>query len=267
MTTRDPFTRRALRAFRRRLGLPWRPTDVDGCLLWLRASSGVSTTFGLVTRWRDRARGNAMESRGALDAPAFIARAPAFNDHPAIRFGGTGERLESARGIRQPLVERGLSVFAVISPRAPGSIEAELLRWSGWTADVGIALDARSRFVGRIETRHDSGVHLLRGRPYLIGLTFEGTTATLWVNRARARTIRDVATCETGVEAPARICLGAERAGFRADVGEVVVYDHALSQEELDALSAGLLLHYGFLGPRWLDLPRTRAVLLGERRS
>jgi len=190
-----------------------------------------------------------MESGPGCDFPLFVPCSPSLNQRPSIRFGGTGERLESRRGIPQPLRWRGFSVFVVLSPSTVGPREADFLRWSGWTADVGIDLDARNGLHARVETRYDSGVRLLPGRPYLVGIVFRSTEVTLHVSGSVARRIDDVRVFDTGVEAPALLRIGGEPGRFRGELGDVVIYDRALSAVEIDALNAGMLAHYRLGAP------------------
>src|SRR5262245_33738481 len=104
--------RTAVRLF----GSQWRPTDLPGCVLWLRPGKKTTIHYGLVTRWRNVVDGSDAVAPAPLGSPVYIARSASLNGRPAVRFDGRGEKLEMLTGVRVPFEPKGFSVFAILSP-------------------------------------------------------------------------------------------------------------------------------------------------------
>lgn len=73
----------------------WLPTDVAGCILWLRSDLGITKDGGnLVSAWADQSDGgnNAIQNTAA-DKPTWAANIRA--GHPALLFNGTESHMSA----------------------------------------------------------------------------------------------------------------------------------------------------------------------------
>ena len=68
------------------VGLLWKPTDIPGCLLWLRPSRGVTKSGSLVSKWADQAGKHTVATPSVIERPTFVQHSDAFHQRPAIRF-------------------------------------------------------------------------------------------------------------------------------------------------------------------------------------
>jgi hypothetical protein len=262
----------------------FRPSALHGCVLWLRPERGISSTWGLVTRWTDRRRGIALVARAPTECPTFVDQSSGLHDRPALRFDDGGGLLETPGTVPMSL-EGQLTVFLVLSPsrpsarvcaafsgpppprgrqgrglRAPHPAVRPRLRALSWTFGcrvLGIELDGHNELLASVDEAqvHTTGVRLMAGRPYLLGLIFSGHSAAVIVNGARVTTFaidREVAGAFT-----ARLRLGSGRGvrdRFSGDVGDILIYDRALDALECAAVAATLTERYGIGRPR---RPRT----------
>jgi hypothetical protein len=262
----------------------FRPSALRGCVLWLRPERGISSTWGLVTRWTDRRRGIALVARAPTDCPTLVDQSAGLHERPALRFDEGGGLLETPGTV--PLSLDGqLTVFLVLSPsrpsarvcaafssppprgrhgrglRAPHPAVRPRLRALSWTLGcrvLGVELDGHNELLASVDEAHvhATGVRLMAGRPYLLGLIFDGGTAAVIVNGARVTTFaidREVAGAFT-----ARLRLGSGRGvrdRFSGDVGDILIYDRALDALECAAVGAALTERYGIGAPR-----RPRAI-------
>jgi len=261
-------------------GWRFRPSALRGCVLWLRPESGIASTWSLVTRWADRRRGVALVARAPTDCPSFVAQSTALHERPALRFDEGGGMLESPGTMAMSSLEGQLSVFLVLSPNQPWARmwaahlravsgprsgarrspneaaqrpRVRVLTWLGGSRSVGIELDGHNEVLAVIDEGlvRASGVRLMAGLPYLVGLIVTGDTAAVIVNGARVDTFavdRELTGAFT-----ARLRLGSGRRlreRFSGDVGDVLVYDRALDALECAAVAATLTRRYGIGGPR-----------------
>ena len=118
-----------------------------------------------------------------------------------------------------------------------------------------------------------SGVWLLPGRPHLVGLVVGTRVVRLSVNGETVSAAPNALAPALGGALTARLWLGGVRGRggrFRGEVGDVLVFDRALEDEELTAVALELMRRYRIIGGRRPDpaerlrraLRRTRARLL-----
>lgn len=63
------------------------PSDIDDCILWLRADLGVSESGGGVLTWADQsAAGNDLTQTTLTNRPTFVSSDAAINDQPYLEF-------------------------------------------------------------------------------------------------------------------------------------------------------------------------------------
>ncbi|MDB5283626.1 MAG: hypothetical protein JWO06_2701, partial [Bacteroidota bacterium] len=89
----------------------FRPDNLAGLSLWLRADSGVTVTSGLVSRWHDWSNNNidALTPTNGLTSPA-LSTAPEFLNMPTVKFNGSTDELASLASIPH-LNDTSLTVF------------------------------------------------------------------------------------------------------------------------------------------------------------
>jgi hypothetical protein len=73
---------------------PFLPTDIDGCVLWLRADLGITEAGSGVSVWADQS-GNGNDFVQGTDSarPPYTASDPDFNGHPSLSFDGSADHL------------------------------------------------------------------------------------------------------------------------------------------------------------------------------
>jgi len=72
----------------------FKPTDIAGCKLWLRADQGITLNGGNVSGFDDFSGGNFHASQAAaISQPLFNASDPDFNNKPSITFDGINDYL------------------------------------------------------------------------------------------------------------------------------------------------------------------------------
>lgn len=229
------------------VGLLWNPTDLHGCALWLRPSRGVVKTGTLVAKWLDQAGGHVVEAPTVVERPRFVAHADAFDGRAAIQFDGIGELLEQRGGVRLPFESEAFSVVVVLSQAAVGVANGAAILWSGSKPHAGIWISASNVFHAYLERSYASGVSLMAGKPYLLGVVYGDEKATLYVNGLPVKEFTGIRMVRTNSPS-SRLCIGGEAAAsnsFDGALGDVVVYDRALDADELAKLSAALMDHYG----------------------
>jgi hypothetical protein len=220
----------------------------------------VKRSGTLVASWSDRTGEHLVSAVEIAERPMFVAHSPLLNGRPAIRFSGTGEVLEETGDLCLPFGSDPLSAFAVV---APGSFGVHLGAPMVWTGEDGIShaalwIDSSNRFLAWVERHVQSGITLMHGRPAIIGVVFDGATVTAYVNGTPVKAVTNVRGFVQDA-ADAILRLGSGTGGirtFHGDLGDVLVYDRALDEREIDDLHRHLLGYYrmrGILAPAWVE--------------
>ena len=162
-------------------GLLWIPTDLPGCLLWLRASRGVVKTGSLVAIRVDQAGDHTVLAPSVVERPRFVGRSDAFNQRPAVRFDGIGDLLEKDDDVALPVGGDAFSVFVVLSQAAVGVANGTVVVWGDSAPRVALSVSSRNVFEAYLDGAYSSDVTLMTGKPYLLGLVYAEEKAALYV--------------------------------------------------------------------------------------
>lgn len=99
------------------------PSDLPGCVLWLRADIGITLSSGNVAAWSDQSpNGNNFTAAGAAQ-PTYNA-AP-INGRPTVRFNGTSSSMACANNVATGVPSAIIAVFSTAAN--VGGIEALLV--------------------------------------------------------------------------------------------------------------------------------------------
>ena len=95
---------------RRRLG--FLPSDLDNCVVWLRADLGVTFVSGAVSSWADKSGcGNTVSQSTSTKRPAYLANA--INGQPALDFDGVDDNLNGTLAAMLAGTNQDFTIFVV----------------------------------------------------------------------------------------------------------------------------------------------------------
>jgi hypothetical protein len=213
--------------------------------LWLRADQGITADAqGRVSRWQDESAGKHDAAQPSESAqPTLVA--DALNGKPALRFDGKGRFLNIAG---QVLTSQQFTLLAVVNDGAPGSGYREV--FSNWhsKSDIGQAL-----FLGlagnsiRLSDHLSPAGALSQPEKHFIltGINSQYDAKVYQDRREAARRatplpLRNLAT-------PYVLGQQGNINGefWKGDIAELMVYDRALSEEELSQVWDYLSKRYG----------------------
>ena len=197
-------------------------------ILWLRADSGtIGGADGHVSRWLDRSgHGNDAQQPVAGNQPTTIPSV--LNSHPAVRFDGENAFLQFPSGLFDGV--SATEVFVVV--RASDPLGGDRGLW---------------RFTDRGDSLYPSNDHLVESFGTQSGYTLNVPPAPLdqfnlynvsaaadaWTARLNWKTVLASTSNTVDLSAGAYL-LGQTRGGqrFAGDMAEVLVFRHALSNDE-----------------------------------
>lgn len=217
----------------------------DGMMLWLRADKGVTSSNSLVSKWAD-------QSATHLDAVQGTSRMQplllpdGINGHPAIVFDGVDDFLQITKAFD---VETGeVTVFAVtLMPNT--DVCSAIFESSNGTEDNDISLGSYTKLVNwEVLDTADENTSFDEGVPVILGAsaTMDGTGYVV-KNGVVGSTL-------TNYDVPAKLqrlqtfigkTLYASCQTFPGRIGEVIVYNRALSLEEILGVQKYLGAEFG----------------------
>ncbi|MCA9617404.1 MAG: hypothetical protein KC731_00185 [Myxococcales bacterium] len=216
-----------------------KPTDLSGCLLWLRADLGVTVDGeGLVTGWADQSgQGNHAAQTTPANSPRLLTGGGVAGT-AGIDFDGSDDFLSLAS---LGHTDGDYTVIVVFEQR---STDAEQVLLAGTTGDhVFYAATNTTAKVGVDDGTTTREIDDATVGPQMLTfvLSSGGTSIELHRNGSSAGT----ATYDgTGGLTAGNVVLGGSSAPLDGVVSEVIVYDHALSATELR-------IAHGMLGARY----------------
>jgi hypothetical protein len=260
--------------------MPFSPTDISGCKLWLDAGVGVldasdaPCTDGVAVKtWQDQSgQGNHVVQAISGNQPAF--KTSCVNGLPAIQFAlqSYTERLGTAGTVD---LTAGASVFVVAKNRvrrdynvlltqgaADGFASHDVLHlyWQAGTSGSGNPFFGVNNFTAYIGS-HNRGP-AVDGEFYILSAV---TSRHFFLDGAEQSVDEYVGTFVPPNSAR-RIWIGgydgvfAPKGALDGDVAEVVVYDSALSTSDRQSVEAYLTAKY-FVVPGGLLLKRRRLLM------
>lgn len=238
------------------------PLDLAGCLLWLRGDMGVTFSGTSVSQWNDQSgNGNNASQVTAASQPTFSQTA--MNNLPAIQGGGVGTPLF----MTTPAFTIGSDATILVAAQPSASPQTGFARLVEQRNDTAyylgvnsagayykfIAADNTSPF-GTAEGSAALGGAVTNTANTIIGATYRSstTTGTLYMNgnfvaadsthfASPGSTPIALTIMQRYVTPPSQPWLGF--------IGEIVVYNRALSAPELTRVHRYLGARYGIAVP------------------
>ena len=212
-----------------------------GLKLWLRGDFGVTKDVNnLVTQWIDESASgnNATPPGGAITEPAFMSNS--MNARSIVRFDGTNASLNVPSFLRG--VTSAAEAFVVA--RAPSQYGAPGAGAGIWSFGTNPNPKSYPGTDGQIHDDFGSANIYYSG---VIGARLDEPniynvvcTPTEWTSRINGSV--QVTSANNTVDFWPWPHIG----GFAGDIAELLIFDHALSQPERDAVTAYLSSKYGF---------------------
>jgi hypothetical protein len=218
---------------------PWRPTRIPGCVLWLRADLGVTLVSGKVSAWADQSgMGNHFTQATGADQMAYVA--PAYNGHPALRHGDASDHMTAAAFFASG---GEMTTFLVFKPSTLGST----YEITGAGGTYGLI----SNFsVGQVEWFNVGGT----GDRYLLKYLPTDALHIATIRQTNGAALQGWwdGVSVFGPAVPVRANQGWQRLGYisatnsgNGDKAEWIVYDRALSDDQIAAEHQRLKLYWG----------------------
>jgi len=209
----------------------WAPTDIGGCVLWLRSDLGV-TKDGVdrVSEWADQS-GNANHATQGVDAKKPVYHANQINGHATIRFDGADDFMTCVQMLSQ-------SVFAVVNHTDGASFSnyrrlvdaSDTLGWSIFGENNSSLYNSHGVFPRGIAQAnfYVNGVNTGEAAP-LVNYKYLSGIATNQANK-----IITIGDYDSGSGQP---LLG--------NIAEIILYDSALSADNRLLVEDYLATRYG----------------------
>ncbi len=224
----------------------------SGLMLWLRSDLGVLKSGDQVTQWADQSGHNNHAGAPAEQEkrPSLISSGNAtINNLPVLHFDGAGDFMGVADN--QNLRPNNLSTYVVGRYyKTKGAKQPFILKTSTnlWNDGFGIYRQTTGihGFINTIGSKKKRGGNFADGVPGYFGLTYNGTAMNVSLNSSNF--ISDYNTAlDNKINAPLMLAGDSISSYLQCDIAEVLFYDHALSETEIQKLRSYFYLRY-FLG-------------------
>lgn len=221
------------------------PTNLPGCVLWLRADLGISIGTG-VSAWADQSgtgdpNKNVSQATGAKQ-PVYISSTAGFNNRPTLQF--TAANTSTLRS----------GVWSV----APSQPITWIVAASQSSALAQYMVDGLSNNVMGIvwrpdltEFELDAGAGLMTGAstyqagPLVYGAVFNGASSAIYINNSQTA----AATGSAGTGPSTGMNIGAAGGGaanpFSGNIAEIVAYTGTLTPAQSLAVFSYMGSRYG----------------------
>jgi hypothetical protein len=232
---------------------PFSPSSISGLRLWLDSSLGlydattggslVTTNSAAVRRWEDRS-GNNFHATATSSSSAPTLFLNQVNARPALRFSGS-------QNFRLPVILNGsaATAFIVVTPSTEASNSGPLLGNMGSDSSSGHYPYQGGSIYDKFATTARKGPIAQPGGFFSWHLYAVSSAPSLWryfFNGAvHFSTTSNSYASAYGSSAPT---IGLDEAGgiyfFRGDIAEILVFNSALSADNLSAVSEYLRAKY-----------------------
>jgi len=236
------------------LSITYAPTDFADLALWLDASDDATlftdapcatsaSTGGKIACWRDKSgKGNHVTQDNSNDRPVLLANQQ--NQLPALDFStdATDDHLATG-GTGQINADGGYTKFVLFSLDSTTDSPNGLITGGG----AGTRLDASS---GVLDASHDGGALLAGGtdlstdRYYITTLRYDGVNSNGLADTIRLDGSADASDDTAGAKThtASKIYIGADGTGdgLNGKLAELMVYNRAISDEEVEKLECYL---------------------------
>jgi hypothetical protein len=218
---------------------PWTPARIPGLVAWYRGDRGITLNIdgGHVVTWADQSgHGNDLTQATAIKQPSYITGA--VNGHPALRFDGSAQFLQTAAfTLNQPF-----TVALVLKMITVGASLAHDAVMDGNTAgSTTFGVDTTPRTVAYAGSTVLDPVAEANGSYARIVAIYDGASSALRVAGAVT------ASGAIGANNAGGLTLGALADGTRPtniECAELLAYSHHLTASELAALERSLQKRY-----------------------
>jgi hypothetical protein len=243
----------------------------DGLVVWLKADAGVTSSNGSVSQWADQSpyQNNANQGNGG-NQPTFITSRSDLNGKPVVRFNGSSYLDVTDNTSLRP--SSAVTVIALAQNASSGQqdIVSHSLTYNYYGAwalsplysyDLGVQPDNVERgYIGFGSGASNSYADLpgSTARPQQASIStmiYDGNNLNIYDSGALQATQGISGPINYDGVNPHDLLIGAENAYngvanyFKGDVGEVLVYNRALSGAEQQQVEAYLADKFGVYHP------------------
>ena len=217
------------------------PTNTADCVLWLKADAGVLTDgAGNVTNWLDQSgNGGSVSQTDPARQPMRVDSVPEFGGMPAVRFEDPADD-----GVGLGPVDLGVAstndrtVIMVVKPainatqgnEAIGADTGHMIDFGTWTQNhrLRVRNDTVNAFSGWNSTRY--------GRGHILAVVGAGGASVLSTWNGGEPMQLNVATAAFQWPMTALyvgLCSNLPNRSYEGDMAELIIYDRALTDDEL----------------------------------
>jgi hypothetical protein len=220
------------------------PLSITGCQLWLDAADSSTITFGTgssVASWRDKANNYAVANSSASYRPVY--------SQGTIRFDG----VTSISYLDIPTLTIGSSTFSIFfvarntsTTTDPGNASSPQIFWP-LSGNGSGALSINGWISTNIQgVNNNINSTLLKNQYYLFSYTFGVTTNVeqLYVNGTSVGTYSKGSAYTSSLYRIGAINTSSQQFSFDGNIGEILVYNTALTTSERQRIE-------GYLSQKW----------------
>ncbi|HSH93314.1 MAG TPA: chitobiase/beta-hexosaminidase C-terminal domain-containing protein [Roseimicrobium sp.] len=224
----------------------------SGLQLWLKADSLGLTGGSAVSAWADQS-GNGNDVAQATGANQPTYQTGVINGRPVVRFNGTSQSMASAAAIKPA----NITIMAIYRPTAAGSTPAVISQpynassvgWGLWAGSAAnLTPYANININGEWSPLSTATVTTVN-TPYLLVLTYDAAVRKIYLDGALKATAVTTGNLAYGTGASFSIGNHLGTNYLNGDIAEVLVYDHALSDQDRLLVEIGLFQKYGLSVP------------------
>lgn len=237
--------------------LPFLPTQLSGCVLWLRADLGITKDGSdFTSAWVDQS-GNGYNATAAGTARPIYGTSAAYNNQAVLDFDGAANHIDGAAGSGVAVMPAAGTWFVVFDYDVISTNAADAALYNndcvfseGASATAGLALRSATphvkpwKFDGSVRT---VGQDLSATTPTICSWTSSGTAGTLYHyqdgGNVQSVTIPGTVTAAAGVYRVG--CNYSAAQFFDGRVAEIIAYTRVLSAGEHSSVVAYLGTRYG----------------------
>jgi alpha-tubulin suppressor-like RCC1 family protein/Ca2+-binding RTX toxin-like protein len=249
-------------------------SEIEGMKLWLKADAGVTKdSSGYVSVWADQSgNGHDVSQTTSASQPQWVS--DATNGQPVIRFDGSNDYLTGVT--TSDFKPTNITIMAVYKLTGTSFYPMlicqpkEISGWSfpeaAWALYIGNNGAARplTQIYNGSTTTYSSGNTDVINRYAVIAMIYDGSVNSLYINGCLQSTQSQNGLITYG---PSNVFyMGAAPYGgyLKGDVAELVVYNKALTTEELGVATTYLVSKYapsGMVAPDTLTTLTAKATL------
>ena len=243
----------------------------DGMTLWLRADAGVTQSGGKVSAWATQSTNSVPVTQATADSqPAYVASG--VNGRPVLRFDGTNDHLAFTNLPVNGLT--GITVFVVAANTANQDptthANASAIYWDE-TASWGTLYV--SPYQTKVKYRFGTGqannlptytrTNSIGSNFSITAAVHSGTTEALYVNGTQVHTGTGKTSAIANCKDSGFLGRGYNSTYYTGDIAEIVVYNRALTAQEIQTVQSYLNTKYFQQAPAITSQPASATVAPG----